>query len=414
MGLSWIPEYDKLSLNIASAEKHSTIPDGFPFHLFSVYVLFYAGQSIYNTYVNLFLHSVGISQSRIGLMVSVSTLFMIIAQLYWGLITDRARNRNRVVSLLLLASALTAVGFYLVHTYIALFLLFVVFAVFFNPVIPLLDTCSLELLGDGRRSYGEIRLGGTVGYCLTVLFIGWLIADSYYRIFALVSGFLGLCFLISLLLPRVEGSARKAMGAKQFRELFGNRQLIVMVLYNLVFSIGLNMFYLFYPIYFTTIGGDSAKVGLMMFCCALSEIPMLLVIRRLVDHFGIRWILLVAGCAATVRWLLLYLIKDPSLAILPNLLHGLGYTSFSYCIITYIGKSVPEGLRATGQSLNMIFGIVGSKVLFGFIGGVAGEHFGVNRIILFSALLIFAATCGFAVWSRSQKELLGPADPCFG
>ena len=49
--------------------------EAFPICLFSLYVLFYSGQSIYNTYLNLYLSSEGLSDSQIGFIISVSTLF---------------------------------------------------------------------------------------------------------------------------------------------------------------------------------------------------------------------------------------------------------------------------------------------------------------------------------------------------
>ena len=55
--------------------------DEFPRRLFLLYVLFYAGQAIYNTYLNLYLSSVGLSDTQIGMTVSVSTAVLLAAQL---------------------------------------------------------------------------------------------------------------------------------------------------------------------------------------------------------------------------------------------------------------------------------------------------------------------------------------------
>lgn len=389
-------------------KEHAIIKDDFPFHLFVVYICFYSGQSIYNTYLNLYLHSVGLSQSQIGVVVSVATLFIVVAQIFWGVASDKVSAKNSVLSLLFFLAAITASMFYLNHSFGFIVFAVLVFSVFFNPIVPLLDNYALELLENNRRDYGEIRIGGTIGYCLTVLSIGFFLSDSYERIFWLVSVCMILCFLLSLTMPKVK-AYRNTPVKSSYSHLFKNKQLIVLVLFNLVFSMGLNFFYNFYPIYFTSIGGNSAKVGMMMFFCAVTEIPLLLVIRRLVNRIGIRGILLIAGGATTIRWVLLFWITSPNAAIVANLLHGLGYTSFSYCLITFIGRVMPKDLRATGQTFNAMIGVIGSKIIFGYVGGVASDFFGVNKIMLLNGLLMLISTIAFFFWSKSKTALLSQA-----
>ena len=45
----------------------------FPIKMFLIYVLFYAGQAMYNVYLNLFLDQNGFSKTQLGLLSSVST-----------------------------------------------------------------------------------------------------------------------------------------------------------------------------------------------------------------------------------------------------------------------------------------------------------------------------------------------------
>lgn len=85
--------------------------DEFPRRLFLLYVLFYAGQAIYNTYLNLYLSSVGLSDTQIGMTVSVSTAVLLAAQLGWGILSDRARTKNRVLLLLYAFMAVSSLLF---------------------------------------------------------------------------------------------------------------------------------------------------------------------------------------------------------------------------------------------------------------------------------------------------------------
>lgn len=386
--------------------KKASGPEAFPVRLFALYVLFYAGQSIYNTYFNLYLSSTGLTESQIGLIVSVSTVCLLAAQLFWGIVSDRASSKNGVLHLLYLAAALVSLCFYLGRSYWFLLLMGTAFAVFFNPLIPLQDNFVLEHLERSRWDYGQVRMGGTIGYCLTVLFIGFFLRDDYRPIFWMVALCMVGCRLLCIGLPKVRGY--RAQGAKRpWRELLGNRTLIGLILFNLVFSIGMNFFYNFYSIYYVSdaVGGSSSLVGLMMFFSAVSEIPILMLIHRMIKRLGIRGTLILAGCVTVLRWLLLAVLHQPAPILFVNLLHGMGYTGFSYCIITYIGKTMPHELRATGQSLNALLGNVVSKVLFGFLGGFASQSFGADRIMLFSAGMMAAGTLVFAVWSRKRADV---------
>lgn len=379
--------------------------EGFPIHLFALYVLFFGGQAIYGTYLNLYLSSVGLSESQIGVTVSVSTVGILLAQVFWGMVSDRAKTKNSVLKFLYIVTALVCLMFYLNQSYLFLIVAVTLFSVFFNPLIPLQDNFTLEYLEDKKWDYGQVRMGGTIGYCITVLLIGFVLKNDYRMIFWMVALSLTGCCLICCHLPKIAGHRGKGQKSS-YKELLKNKALIGLILFNLTFSIGLNFYHSFYAIYFTSdaVGGNSSMVGVMMFISAVSEIPMLMFIHRITEKIGIKGTLVMAGAVSAVRWLLLGVLTNPMMIIFVNLLHGIGYTSFSYCIVTYIGKSVPKDMRATGQTLNVLISNVVSKVLFGFLGGYVSEYLGANSMMLFSSALMTLGTVVFVLWSRNVKE----------
>jgi PPP family 3-phenylpropionic acid transporter len=381
----------------------------FPIRLFVICFLFYAGQSIYSTYLNLYLAGEGLSASQIGLIVSVSTGFILAAQLFWGAASDRARTKNGVLLLLYGASAAAALFFYAGRGFWFLLAAVSLLSLFFYPIIPLQDNIILESFEGGRWDYGRIRMGGTIGYCVMVLGIGFVLRDRYRAIFLILSVILTLCFTAAWGLRRISGFRRKT-GKTPYRELLKNKTLLGMIVFNMVFSMGLNFFYNFYPIYFTSMGGNSSLIGTMMFICALSEIPVLLIISRLTARFGPERIMAAAGIVTACRWVLLFMLRNPRLIIAVSLLHGIGYTGFSYCIVTCINRTVPKDLRATSQSANAIISTIASRVVFGYIGGLAAEHLGTNYLILFSGIVLAGATAAFLRWPgksalQSMKNL---------
>ena len=98
----------------------------------------------------------------------------------------------------------------------------------------------------------------------------------------------------------------------------------------------------------------------MVVCFRLSarflEIPFFWFAGRLQKRFGTKALMLFAGTAAALRWLLLACLTNTYAILVVNMLSGCGFVGFSYSLIRYINDNVPKSMRATAQSLNGILG----------------------------------------------------------
>ena len=375
----------------------------FPIAIFALYMLSYGSQAIYMTYLNLYLDDIGFSQPQIGLAISVSTFFALVASMAWGVLSDRAKRKNTVILLLFGGATVATLLYYISENYVFVLGVLSLYAFFYTGLPPCLDNIVLEA-GEGKRwHYGQMRMGGTIGYCAVVLCIGFVIREEYARIFYMTAFALFLCFLLSFRLPVVPGH-RTGKRKSSFRVFLKNRPLMIMIAYNLSFALGLSYFYSFYPIYFASIGGTSAQIGVMMFFCAVTEIPCLFWANRVVKRFGVERVLIVSALVTALRWSLLSFLQNPTLIIATNMLHGIGYTGFSYCLVVYINETVPSDLKATGQSFNALVGSVFSRLIFGYIGGLAAEAFGTNNILLAACAVLLASTCLFSTWAYRQHR----------
>ena len=84
----------------------------FPVRMFMIYVLFYAGQAMYNTFLNLFLYNHGMQMDQIGFLSSFSTLVLVLIQPLWGVLSDKSKSKNRIIAMLLIVSAIALLSFY--------------------------------------------------------------------------------------------------------------------------------------------------------------------------------------------------------------------------------------------------------------------------------------------------------------
>ena len=370
----------------------------FPINLFLPYLGFYSAQAIFGTYLKLYLNDVGFSKTQMGMFTSLSTLLVLIVQPLWGYVSDRSKTKNRILNLLLIAGATTILGFYLNINYWWIMVVNCLFCVFYNPVPPLLDNLSLETLESSKSifDFGHIRLGGTVGYAIGVLTAGQLMQNQYRRMFYMISLLLLCAFICLQFVPPVMGYRQKAKKSS-FKELLSDKKIFCFIFMNFIFSLGTVIYYSYYPLYFTTIGGDSQKVGILMFVTAVSEVPFWLIAGRLTERFGYKKMMVVAAVVTGLRWTTLSIAMNPLAAICINLTHGFCFVTLNYCIVTYINVHVPRDLRATGQSMNNMVTTILSRVIGGVLIGYLSDIFGVPTMLRLAGAAAFIGAGIFSV-----------------
>ncbi|MDD3867149.1 MAG: MFS transporter [Eubacteriales bacterium] len=378
----------------------------FPAQLFILYAVLYAVQAVYGGYLNLYLSDIGFSKTQIGLIVSLSTAVLLLFQPLWGMISDRSRSKNTMLKVLYAASAVAALLFYTTTVYWQLLGIIILFSMFYFPIIPLQDNHGLEYLEDKRWDFGKVRMGGTLGYAVAVIITGLLLKDDYSKIFIAISVLLLLCLIAVFLIPSVPGhhTERQTRRGLPLRDIFKNPLMICLMVFFIVFALGFNLYYSFYPIHFSSVGGTSRQIGTMLFVSAISEIPFLLTARYWLRRFGIEKVLIASGLISSLRWLLLFFLEAPVLIILVNCLHGLGYVTVNFSIISFINTNLPRQLRATGQTICAVLVMFFSRVIFGYIGGIASDFFGVSQMMLFSAVITIIITFVFMIWFSWLKK----------
>ena len=376
----------------------------FPYNLLLFYILFYSGQAVYGGYISLYLDSVGFSKTQIGMFTSVATIAVLLTQFFWGYATDRSKKMNTILSLLLILSSGSILGFYLGTGMAFVMIVMSLFCVFYNPIPALMDSLTLETL-DERKSklnFGHIRLGGTLGYAMGVFFAGQLMNNEYRKMFYMISILFFLAFLTLMFISPTE-VMRKISKEYSFKALIQNKRIFCFLFLQLIFALGMTIFYNYYPLYFTSIGGTSSLLGTMLFATAISEIPFWFISGRLIGRFGYERMMAISVCVVGLRWLVLFLTKNLYIAILVNMTHGFSFVTLNYSLVTYIDSNVPKELRATGQTMIAMLSTIFSRVIGGLFIGFFSDIFGIDRILLFAFVLSYVSVAVFFLLVKMLK-----------
>jgi PPP family 3-phenylpropionic acid transporter len=146
-------------------------------------------------------------------------------------------------------------------------------------------------------------------------------------------------------------------------------------------------------------GATPFLIGLATFASAIPEVVVLLFADKLFDAVGPDWMLLGAGILITARWFLYYFLHNMYLILPVQVLHALTAMPIVFAMTTYVSRSVPPGLRSSGQAMFGLafFGV--ARLAGTLLGGWLGERVGVRTMFLYNAMFVAVTTLVFAATS---------------
>jgi len=381
----------------------------FPVYLFVIYFVFYSGQAIYYTYNNVFLSQNGLSESAIGLVGSLSTALLLLVQPLWGMLTDRARYKNRVAALTMLLTAFASICMYLFSAPWWLIMCVIGINLVFTPSLTLQDSCALEITEGTDWDFGNVRLGGTLGYMLFAVIVGSVLKNyrTAYLIFAVTSLLTGLMVWKLKMKPQArvtEGKKEKAPKA-DFKAIFRNKALLCLIAYNIAYSVTMT-FSRYFSIYYTReLGATSFMLGLCTTVNCVLEVPCFWFAGKIEKKIGVMNTLSFAAFTLIAKYVLLALVRNPWAVVFVHVIGGCTYPLFHYCILNQINENVPVNMRATSQSTCAMLSSILSSIVFAPIAGMCSDVLGGAVTLLVGAAVMGVSTVLFRlVYTRTTKQ----------
>ena len=377
----------------------------FPVRLILPYLIYYAGQALFNSYRNLYLKSIGMTTGKIGVLASVGILTALLFQPVLGVMSDRAKTRSHVLIMIFLMGALTVLGFYISETYWVLLLANALFYIFFQPIVALLDGFTLEMLDTqkSRFSFGTIRTFGSLGYAVSMLVVGFFIGTKYRSMFWIYSIFMVLSALSMLGLK--SGSTNRSAAARRkggewqiVKELLKRKAFVLVISMQVILMLAMTFYSQFYTLHFTEFAGGEL-VGMLVFVMAISEVPFWPLADRLYKFFGPRKALSLGMFLEGVRFIVMALVRNAWIAISMNLISGICLVLVYGTVILYTNETVPTEIRATGQTIysmaSTIFCAAIGGAVFGYIAewaGIPGTFAAIAAVLMAVGILVYLFT----------------------
>jgi PPP family 3-phenylpropionic acid transporter len=372
------------------------------------------------SYFTVLLQKNGYSAAQVGVINAINSMVTIGATPFWGMMADKSRSIRKII---LLTMCVGIPLWIIVPASLKIFLgpmalLFIVVPLgcfFRNPHSSLVDAYIVQRCDRDGLTYGYVRLWGSISYTITSMAFSFILPRMGVEIAYYSYGILCLPFLIMMWNFRdpdvsAAGGQRRILTFRQmgFGRLFKNYYFITFMIFALFVYLPNTTSNAFMPYLMESVGGESARYGLITGLKALLEVPSLFFMRTLRKRFPLP--IMLAGAAAfySIEALLYANASNMTHIIFIQILQGLAGGLLIGSSANYLYSLSPPELTSTAQTMNGAIGataaIVGNLVggTLIVLVGIRRFYFMVSGTLLF-ALVFFLFTLFFGIKILNKK-----------
>jgi PPP family 3-phenylpropionic acid transporter len=330
------------------------------------YLFYFASLGALVPYWSFYLKSLSFSALEIGQLMAIIMATKIISPNIWGWIADHTGMRMRIVRIGCLLGAVAFAGVFLGSGFWWLAFVMMLFSFFWNATLPQFEATTFNHLQDKIHRYSSIRLWGSVGFIVSVVFLGALL-ERFGMILLPVTIIIlmfGIWFA-SLSVPE-QAAGHLHIEHETLRSVFKRPEVLALIAVCFFMQASHGSYYTFFTIYMKAHDYSGGIIGVLWALGVLAEIGVFLVMYRLIPRFGLRALLIFSLLMTTLRWLLVgWFVDSLPVMVLAQLLHAFTFGMYHAAAIQLFHHHFKGPHQGRGQA-------VYSSMSFG-AGGAAGS-----------------------------------------
>ncbi len=321
--------------------------------------LFWASYCAYCGFIVTMLTDYGYPSATATAMMTATSVLSFIAQPVSGYICDNYLSHKKVYITLTICALPTMVLLsYLLFSPVLTLVLMLLFTIFMVQMPGLLDAWVIGLTDRYPDvNYGLCRGSSSLLYAITAQLMGVLTSASGHRVRMWLGAVLGLLSIIVAITleeipPRKARSAGKPAGEKPstketLRLMAANKTYILLLCMCFFLFMGSSCCGSFLPILTKQLGGDSGDVGTVFALVALSEVPAMFFMQKILRHIPARKVIVFAALFYFLRQILTVISPNYTMMLLVQILQGLSFAVIWPASMSYLNKIVEEKIRST-------------------------------------------------------------------
>jgi PPP family 3-phenylpropionic acid transporter len=281
----------------------------------------------------------------------VRSVALIVFPLIWGALADRLDARRPIYILCNFCSTIIWLLYLFTIDFWPMLAITIFYGMFFSPIISFLEAFTMDLLGKQKKSYGRIRVWGSISFIAVVLALGRII--DLYSVRIIVVLILAGSLILSIISTRIPGfqsvkKKRLSGGAKSLLQ----KRVLVFLFCAFLMLVSHSAYYGFFSIHLENLGYGSTFIGLAWALASTAEILVMIRSDRIFSRFSIESILIFSFLTAALRWLILFLAHSAVVILFSQILHAVTYGTFHISSILYIDRLAPDKAKTLGQAVN--------------------------------------------------------------
>lgn len=381
----------------------------FPFAALSA--SYFAHIGFFNPYLPLWLKSLGLSITTIGLLTAVQSLTRILAPYGWGWLSDHSTDRINLLRYCAGAALVCATGLFFQMGLVWLAVVLLCMFIHTSAMMPMSEAALAQWVSSegtfNTKRYGRIRLWGSIGFLVTVFVAGaWFDHQGMDSFPAWAVGSLIALNISVWWLPKHQEVIRHdevsppVLGVLKLAKV---RWFFAAVFCHVFAHIGI---YVFLSLYLDALGYSKTMIGILWAISVATEIVWFFTQSRWLPLFSLSSWLVICACVMVLRMCLTAWWADALLALwIAQMLHAVTFATHHTVCISILTKHFPGRLRGRGQALYASIGYGIPGVLGALLGGLLSERFGLASIYAASVVMaLLAFVCAWRTHYLSRRD----------
>lgn len=308
--------------------------------------------------------SLGFSGVQVGAVIAMSSVSAFVAPLVSSFIADRVLKTERLYGLSHIIGSLLMVTLSFQRDFKAVLFMYLAYMLIYGPTVALANSFVFHYLPDAKKSFGGIRLWGTVGW----VSVAWLFGKLYLYaggsadrlghalLLAAAAGFLlGIYALGAFPEVRERQVRRVSIIPRESLAVMKQPGLLLFAVLALCISFVDKYYYFGSAIYLKELGFRGDLIMPVMSIGQTAEIGALALLGFLLVRFSFRTVFMLGALMEVLRFGLFVLVPTPAGAVAGIVFHGPAFAFFFAAAFIYLDSHCsPEARSGVHQMFAII------------------------------------------------------------
>jgi PPP family 3-phenylpropionic acid transporter len=293
-------------------------------------------------------------------------------------------------------------GVFLGREFAWIFLCLALWSFFWSAALPLIETTTLNHLGERGADYGRIRLWGSIGFIVMVIGVGWVLDRTSIDTLLWIVGATMIGILAAVWRIPESRRTRSESGHDPILSVIRRRDVLALIGACFCMAMAHGPYYTFFSIHLVDLGYSKTTIGWLWAIGVIAEVVVFACLSSLYARFTHHALLMWSFALAVLRFCLIaWAAHLPAVLVVAQLLHAATFGVFHSAALATVHKLFRGPNQARGQAVysGLSFGLGGA--LGGLGSGLVWVPWGPQGTFLAAAA---CAAIGLLLLARQRHS----------